>query len=426
MTSELADGPSQRPLRVALSVYRGNPYCGGQGVYVRHLADGLARLGHHVTVFAGQPYPELTDAVELVKVPSLDLYRHSDPFRFPRLREFERPIDLVELATMWCGGFPEPRTFSRRFREELRRRRGDFDIVHDDQSLGSALLDLEADGLSVIASIHHPVTIDRALELAEAGSAAKRRSIERWYRFSTMQSRVAGNLRRLLTVSQSAKSDIVREMGIDPSRIAVVPVGVDTSVWHPYPTVRRVSGRIMTTASADVPLKGLAVLLEAIAKLRTERDDVHLVVIGRLEPTGKTAALIERLGIDDAVQFVAGESDSELARRYASSELAVVPSLYEGFSLPAIEAMACGVPLVVTNGGALPEVVGEAGVAAVVVTAGEPDQLCSAIGALLDDRALATRIGEAGRVRVSDRFTWSATAIATAFEYRRALGDVQC
>jgi len=413
-------------LRVALVVYRGNPYCGGQGVYVRHLSAALVRLGHHVTVFSGQPYPELEAGIELVKVPSLDLYRDADPFRRPRLREIERSVDVLEIATMFTGGFPEPRTFSIRVRDELRRRPGEFDVVHDDQSLGRGLLDLQRDGAVVVASVHHPVSIDRALDLAAAPTASKRWSLRRWYGFSAMQSRVARRLPVLVTVSQSAKRDIVAEMAADASRILVVPVGVDTALWRPIPGVTRVPGRIMTTASADIPLKGLAVLLEALAKLLTERSDAHLVVIGKLREKSPIAGLISHLGLDAAVEFVSGESDESLVARYASSSVAVVPSLYEGFSLPAIEAMACGVPLVASNGGALPEVVGESDEAAVVVPAGDPSALFAALRSILDDPDSAQALGERGRARVTDRFTWDATALSTVGAYRLALSEQQC
>jgi glycosyltransferase involved in cell wall biosynthesis len=414
------------PLRIALVVYRGNPYCGGQGVYVRHLSAALSRLGHRVTVFSGQPYPDLVAGIELVKIPSLDLYRDADPFRRPRLREIERVVDALELATMFTGGFPEPRTFSIRVRDELRRRRGDFDVVHDDQSLGWGILDLFQAGLAVVASVHHPVSIDRALDLAAASSARKRWSLRRWYGFSAMQSRVARRLPVLVTVSQSAKRDIVAEMGVPSSGVLVVPVGVDTSLWRPLPEVARVPGRIMTTASADIPLKGLAILLEALAKLRTERDEAHLVVIGKLREKSPIARLISHLGLADAVEFVSGESDESLVARYASSSVAVVPSLYEGFSLPAIEAMACAVPLVCSNGGALPEVVGASEHSAVVVPVGDPYALFDALRRLLGDPEAARALGERGRARVTDRFTWEATARSTVCAYRLAISRQQC
>lgn len=413
-------------MRVALSVYRGNPYCGGQGVYVRHLSRALADLGHAVTVFSGQPYPELADGIELVKIPSLDLYRETDPFRRPKLREFESLADVVEVATMLTGGFPEPRTFSLRLVAALAARRGDFDIVHDDQSLGRALLDLDALGFPVVASVHHPVSIDRALDLQAATTQTKRLSLLRWYGFAKMQARVARSLPGVITVSSNSARDVVNEMRVDPTRLHVVPVGVDTSVWRPIPEIPRVRGRIMTTASSDVPLKGLAVLIEAIAKVRIEHDEVHLVVVGKLRSQSPVAELIKERDLHDVVSFVSGESDEELVARYASASIAVVPSLYEGFSLPAIEAMACEVPLIASDGGALPEVVGASGDAAVVVKAGDVESLKSAIDHLVSHPGPASELGKRGRARVAERFTWKQTAIATIGAYRAALGQPQC
>ena len=405
-------------LRVALLVYRGNPTCGGQGVYVRHLSRELVSFGHCVTVFSGQPYPELDPAVELVKVPSLDLYREADPFRRPRLRELASGADALELATMFVGGFGEPRSFARRAYFELARRRGEFDVVHDDQCLGPGLLSMLDDGWPVIASIHHPVTIDRALDLAAASGVLKRLSLRRWYGFAQMQARVARQLPRILTVSESSRRDIAAQLGVDPARIVVVPAGVDTDVYRPLPAISRVPGRIMATASADVVLKGLLPLLDALAKVRVVHAEAHLVVIGRLRPDSPVGDAIDRLGLAGAVQFVTGQSDEGIALRYAEAEVAVVPSLYEGFSLPAVEAMASGVALVTTSGGALPEVVGDA---ALLVPPGDAGALAEAIIRLLGDPRRRAVMGAAGRQRVLDRFTWRIAAQRTAAEYRRLI-----
>jgi len=182
----------------------------------------------------------------------------------------------------------------------------------------------------------------------------------------------------------------------------------------------------MTTASADVPLKGLVYLLEALAKLRTEREDAHLVVVGQPRGASPVTAAIARFGLEGAVRFVGGEPDSRLAERYAEACVAVVPSLYEGFSLPAIEAMACGVPLVATTGGALPEVVGPDGVAALAVPPGDPGALASAVARILDGTGLARRLGSAGRARVLARFGWDRVAAATAEEYRAGIAGQRC
>ena len=225
-------------------------------------------------------------------------------------------------------------------------------------------------------------------------------------------------------MSQSSKTDIAAQMGVDPDRMTVVPVGVDPAMFRPREDVEPVKGRIMVTSSSDVPMKGLVPLLEAVAKLRTERD-IELVVIGNPRPDGRVAKAIERLDLAPIVRCVTGISDDELARNYGQAQVAVVPSLYEGFSLPAIEAMACGVALVATTGGALPEVVGIDGETGLLVPPDDPGALAEAIGRLLDDDALRARIGAAGRERVLGRFTWQVTAEGTANQYRALLDDVE-
>ncbi|MCA1843145.1 MAG: glycosyltransferase family 4 protein, partial [Actinobacteria bacterium] len=265
-------------LRVALLTYRGNPQSGGQGVYSHYLSRELAALGHRVTVYSGPPYPDLAPDVTLVKVPSLDLYRPEDPFRTPRLDEFRDLVDLVEFAIMCAAGFPEPLTFSLRARRLLRARRHEFDVVHDNQCLGYGIRGLVRDGFPLVATVHHPITVDRAVELAQAASWRRRLNIRRWYGFLRMQKRVVRSLPRILTVSESSARDICRDMGASPHRLAVVPVGVDTALFRPLPHIARVPGRLLTTASADVPLKGLLPLLEAVAKARTERH-AELVIV---------------------------------------------------------------------------------------------------------------------------------------------------
>jgi glycosyltransferase involved in cell wall biosynthesis len=224
-------------------------------------------------------------------------------------------------------------------------------------------------------------------------------------------------------VSQSSCRDIAEQLGVEPSRMAVVPVGVDESVFRPRPEIAQVPGRLVTTASADVPMKGLVPLLEALAKVRTEREDAHLVVVGRLRDGSLVPGVLDRLSLEGAVRFVSGISDDALSELYGSAELAVVPSLYEGFSLPAIEAMASGVPLVATTGGALPEVAGTDGVTALLVEPNNPGALAAGLLRALGDPELRRRIGLAGRKRTLERFTWPVTARLTAEQYRVLLDE---
>ena len=407
-------------LRIAFLVYRGNPQCGGQGVYTRHLTRELVRLGHCVEVFSGPPWPELDEGVGFTPVPGLDLYRQPDPFRWPARREFTSLADVGEFLIMLSGGFGEPWAFARRVRRLLGTRRGDFDIVHDNQCLGSDVGRLARDGWPLLETLHHPITVDRRIAVAHATSPWQRYTTRRWFGFLRMQVRVVRRLGAVLTVSHNSKADIHAQMGVDLRRMTVVPVGVDHDVFRPYDDVDATPGRLMVTTSSDVPMKGLVPLLEALAKLRAERD-IELVVIGRPRPEGRVAATIERLGLADIVTTVSGVSDEELARLYGRAQVAIVPSLYEGFSLPAIEAMSCGVPVVATTGGALPEVVGTSGDTGLLVEPNNPDALVAAIRTLLDDPALRARLGAQGRARVMERFTWEVTARGTAACYDAVL-----
>jgi glycosyltransferase involved in cell wall biosynthesis len=399
--------------------YRGNPHSGGQGVYVRYLSKALADLGHRVTVFAGQPYPDLDPDVPLTKLPSLDLYRADDPFRTPRRSEFRDTIDALEFGIMCTAGFPEPLTFTLRAARELKRRRSEFDIVHDNQSLGYGLLSMARAGISVTATIHHPCSIDRDIEVAHAAGRKRRMSMRRWYAFTRMQGRVARRLESIITVSQSARADVEREFNIRPERITIVHNGVDTELFSPAPMPKE-PGTIVTTASADVPLKGLSVLLEALAKLRTERD-ARLIVIGKPARRGPTRDAIEKYGLHEAVTFESGIDWARLVELYRKAEIAVVPSLYEGFSLPAAEAMSCSVALLATTAGALPEVTGPDGEAALLVPPGDAEALAAGLRRLFDNPQLRAQLGEAGRRRVIERFTWRAAASATAESYRKTI-----
>ncbi|MEU9338706.1 glycosyltransferase family 4 protein [Streptomyces sp. NPDC048290] len=419
------DGPAadgSRPLRIALLTYKGNPFCGGQGVYVRHLSRELARLGHHVEVIGAQPYPVLDDEgarLRLTELPSLDLYRQPDPFRTPGRAEYRDWIDALEVATMWTGGFPEPLTFSLRAGRGLRARRGDFDVVHDNQTLGYGLLgDL---GAPLVTTIHHPITVDRRLELDAADTWQRRYAVRRWYAFTRMQKRVARRLPAVLTVSGTSRTEIVDQLGVRPDRVHVVHIGADTDLFSPDPSVPRVPGRIVTTASADVPLKGLVHLVEALAKVRAEHPAAHLVVVGTRPTGGPVAQALTRYGLEGAVEFVKGISDADLVDLVRSAEAACVPSLYEGFSLPAAEAMATGTPLVATTGGAIPEVAGPDGETCLAVPPGDPGALAAGLSRLLGDADLRTRLGTNGRDRVLRHFTWARAAQGTVARYREAV-----
>ena len=406
------------PLRIAYLTYRGKPHVGGQGVYTRHLTKALVDLGHHVEVFGGQPYPILDPRVQLHQLPSLDIFNDAHPGRFPAYWEINDWPNFVESAQFLKGTFGEPRSFSIRAHRALKTRVNDFDIVHDNQCLGYGILKIEKI-IPTIVTLHHPITKDRKLEMEHTPTWWKRKAIGRWYSFVEMQGKVASKMPRVVVVSKNSIDDIHTDMKVSLDRMRLVPVGVDQELFSPKPSVQRKPGHMITTASADVALKGLSYLLEALAKLRTERE-VHLTIIGKPRE-GANADLIRSLGLEDCITHVSGVTDERIVELYAEAELAVVPSLYEGFSLPAIEAMATGTCLVATTGGALPEVTGVDNDTVLSCPAGDTEALAATIRRGLDSKELRDRIGAAGRARVVERWSWRHCAALTVDQYKEVL-----
>ena len=407
--SELAlpdAGTLRVPLRIALLGYRSNPYSGGQGIYLKYTSQALVDAGHQVDVISGEPYPELDERVGLIKLPGLNLFAQESHLTALRPRHLLSATDFFEWFSMASGGFPEPYTFGQRVARYLSQPGHGYDIIHDNQSLSYGVLRLQQH-TPLLTTIHHPITWDRDIALAHAPSWRQRLLIRRWHNFLNMQSAVAKKLRHIVTVSERSRKDIGDAFEIDADRIHVIYNGIDTDAFRPEPAIARNPWQLITTASADQPLKGTQHLIPAFARLVRAFPKLRLVFIGRPKPGGETEKLINRHGIKDRIRFVHGIPPEEIRHLYASSAIAVVPSEYEGFGLPAGEAMACGVPVVSTDGGALPEVVGDA---AEVVPAGDPQALGDAIAGLLNNDGARERLGRLGRQRIIERFSWQRAA----------------
>jgi glycosyltransferase involved in cell wall biosynthesis len=290
-------------------------------------------------------------------------------------------------------------------------------VVHDNQGLGYGMLGVRRLGLPLVTSIHHPISVDKRIDLAAASGLSRltRLSRRRWYGFVRMQARVARRVAEsgsLITVSSSSKRDICRDFRVPPDRVHIIPLGVDTRVFRPRQAAR-IPGRILAVASADSAIKGIGTLLRATGKVATDRD-VHLVIVGKPAPATERLAAQLSLG----VTFTHGLDDEAFSALLASAEIAVVPSLYEGFSLPAVEHMASGTPLVASRAGALPEVTGDA---AVLVTPGDPEELAAALRRLHDHPAERDELSQRAWLRVQERFAWLAVAQATADQYRQVI-----
>ena len=408
-------------LRICLLSYRGNPRSGGQGIYVRLLSKALVELGHRVDVWSGQPYPELCSGISLTRVPSLDLWNEDALMRMPSFSELTDPINLSEWVQSKTGTFAEPLTFTQRVARKFRRQaKLPYDVIHDNQSLGPGLLELR-ERVPVVATVHHPITVDRRIAYQASQDAVQRFGLMRWYSFLGKQTRVARQLDRILTVSEASRRDIAHEYEVPPYRMRVVGNGINLDVFHPRQGVTRASNRLITTLSADAPLKGFRYLAEALHEVRKRRSDVTLTVIGKPGVNTETEELLERLGLTRAVRFTGFVEDHDIARHYAESTLAVVPSLYEGFGFPAGEAMACEVPVVSTTGGALPEVVGDDGACGLLVPPRDSLALARAIDGLLGQPERRAMMGAAGRARVLSQFTWQRAAERTVDAYREVI-----
>lgn len=406
-----------KTLKVCILTYRGNPTCGGQGIYVKYLSEALKNLGHRVDVLSGPPYPVLADGIPLHKLPSLDLYNPDHLFKVTNIRQLASPVNQFEFISMCAGGFPEPFTFGIRARRYLSNSNEKYDIVHDNQSLSYGLLGISRMGFPTVTTIHHPITVDRETEIRAAGSLLGKLKVRRWYAFLAMQKRVSRRLSHIITVSKCSQRDISRAFRISPQRFRVVPNGINTDYFYPLKDVRRADHQLLVTSSADTPMKGLRYLLEAVASIRKERE-IKVLVIGQPKRDGVIEQHVRELALGDVVTFTGRIDQKDFARHYAETTMAVIPSLYEGFGMPAGEAMACGVPIISTSGGALPEVVGDAGI---LVPPADSKALRQAIIDLLDNPEKRRQLGKAGLDRVADSLTWRHAAEKTVCVYREAI-----
>jgi MMP alpha-(1->4)-mannosyltransferase len=399
-----ASAIGEQALRIAILSYRSDPKVGGQGVYLDYLASALAESGARVDVISGPPYPELSASVRLIKLPSLDLYAqpHNGNLAL-RPRHLLNATDTYEYFGHLSGKFVEPYTFGQRVYQYMKRHQSDYDVVLDNQTLAHGTLRIHSDlNLPLATTIHHPITHDLKLAVAAAPNWKHRWLVRRWYAFHKMQVRVARKLPIITCPSEHAKADIVSEFGVDADRIRPIPLGVDQSHFKPDLNIKRSTRRIITTASSDTPLKGLHILLEAYHQLLQTHPELELVVIGKPRE-GTTQRTIRERNLQSHVQFKSDLTREELAAEFSKATIAVTPSLYEGFGLPAAEAMSCGTPVIVTDGGALPEVVGKAGL---IVPKGDPVALATAIAHLLDNPEARAKVAEECFDRASRQFNW--------------------
>jgi len=385
-------------------------------------------MGHEVEVIASAPLPEVSEGVILHQLRSSSIYHPGSSFR-KNLPDARNPVDLYELCASRLGIFAEPWAFSFRAYARLKKfcKQRRFDIIHDNQGLGYGLLLMKRLGIPVIATIHHPLPIDRQADLEQASGFRQRRRIRRFYSFIRMQAFVARRLDRIITVSQSSAKDARIMFQVPAEKTRVVYNGIDAEMYDGNKEAGLGREGLIMVANTDDRKKGVLYLLQALQLLKgdgaklTIVDDAarHSSYVEDVGPSPSYGSkLVEKLDLDGMVHFTGRLTRQELAQHYSAARIAVVPSLYEGFGLPAAEAMACGTPVIATTGGALPEVVGDAGV---LVPPADADALAAAIRQLLSDQQAQQRMSEAGKKRVREQFNWEQAAKKTLEVYREVL-----
>jgi len=402
-------------LNIAILSYRSAQFGGGQGVYIRDISLALKLKGHNVDVISGPPYPNLHDGINLIKLPGLNLF---ETFSFrDRLKKLLKKKNkkfehYYEFFSVLLGGFPEPKTFGKRANRYLKLN-NHYDLIIDNQSLSYGMIDIQK-RFPFIEIIHHPITFDYKYELSSSRKIKYRISRHRWYSFLKMQKKVAPYIKRIITPSKSSKQGIVDEFNCNKANITVINNGIDTNEFSPVNEVTRNEFRLITTASADVPLKGLDFSLKALKKLKKDFPNMHLIVIGLIKKGGHTEKLIKKLGLENDVTFKSNLTKNEIKDCYSKSSIAIVSSLYEGFGYPVIEAMSCEVPLIATNVSSIPELTSEF---AKLVDPKNEEMIYQSVKDILAEYDKYKKIAIKGRQHVIKNFNW----IKITGEYENAI-----
>ena len=413
-------------MKICFIMYQGNMYSGGQGVYLYYLTRELARMGHEVHVLAGPPYPELDDKVVAHNLETYSYwsYHHEkEHFLFQRNPfSYFHPVNFYEFVSTRIALSSLLLTFSVRAWMKLRElsREHRFDIVHDNQTLSYGNWLMQASGFPVIATIHHPLTIDLQNALQQAGSLYEKARRILWSPW-VMQKLTARTMPQVIVVSETSKKAVQEAFDLDPQRMHVVYNGIDTERFRPLPDVERQSGLILYVGNSEDRNKGARYLLEALRLLQDDRRDFQLAFVDHKKERLKLAPrLVKQYSLSSRVHFTGRLSNEQLVRIYNQAEIVVSPSLYEGFGLPAAEAMACGTPVIATTGGAFPEVIDHDETGWLVPPA-DANALADAIRKLMDDKQLRDRLSEASRKSILARFSWRKAAEETLAVYEKML-----
>jgi len=410
-------------LNIAICSYRSAPFGGGQGIFVFELSKALHDLGHNVDVISGPPYPNLKNSIKLIKSPGLNLFstfNFQDRLKIFSEKKNKSADDWYEFISALFGGFPELKTFGNRAQNLLNE--SSYDVVIDNQSLSYGMIEVQKN-IPLIEIIHHPITKDYRYDIKFSKGMIQKISKWRWFSFLKMQKKVSLKLKVISTPSHNSKKDITKDFGVLERNISVIPNGIDHEGFTPMQDIKRVPEQIITTASADVPLKGLDFTLLAVARLKEDYPGLKLVIIGAPRPGGHTERLIKRLQIDQNILYRSNLTRYEIAVEYAKSNIAIVSSLYEGFGFPVGEAMSCAIPLIATNVASIPEITQSF---AELIPAESTDAIELAIRNIFTNPTKSQLRADAGRMHIIENFNWKKIAKLYENLIYKTIDEFQC
>jgi len=382
----------------------GGKETGGMNVYVREVSRELGRMGVSVDVFTRSQDPTIRRVVSLGERARVIHLPAGDEAPMARVRVHQHLDELVDGVDAW------------RIAHSI-----DYDLIHAHYWLsGVAALRLKTRWSVPVMQMFH--TLGR-LKNRVARTAAEQEPAIRL----AEETRIVGECDRIVAANVVERAELLRDYGASPSRIATIPCGVDTDLFAPGD---RAQARAKLGLDAEpvllwvgrvAPIKGLDTLLDAVARLRAAGTTVRLLIVGgdadetMSEHEAFLRQRIERLGLQESVCFVGPQPQNVLPVYYAAADVTVLPSYYESFGMVALEAMACGSPVIASRVGGLVTTVRD-GVTGFLVPDGDVEALAERIGALVADPDLRWRVGREG-VRWAAQHRWACVAEAVCKEY---------
>ena len=398
-------------LKIALLSYRSDPFSGGQGIYIKNISEALHNRGHEITIFSGNPLPEVNKAIKVVRIETPGFFETFDSL--DRLKIFssleKNRLNFMDFFETFTGTFTEPVFFGERLvkNKHFQETVDEFDIFHDNQSISSYP---EKVLKKLVTTLHHPIHVDKEIDLTSEKSFLKRLSIKRWYSFLNFQKKNLKAVKKVISPSLSSKNDICRYFDYPSKNISVIWNGInlDDCKFHQRESF---NANFVTIISADVPMKNLKTVLKALYLLKQDGLNAKLTIIGDLREDNNK--LIDRLGLTKEITYKSKLPRKQLIQSLNNADIGIAPSKYEGFGFPLVEMIATGLPVIVSDKASLPELAGNAGL---IFNSSDSNDLKEKMKELIENAALRNKVAENSKLRRDDFFGWD--------EYAKKLEDL--